>query len=280
MATYYVDNSVGGPGAGTIGNPWDDLESNFNATGAPGDTFYIVGDALSPRDYNEGEVTLNTNGTAANRITIAPAPGTLVCWKRGAVDDTFDVQGDYITIQGFELDCEAQSRNAITIDGDYVSIESCTIHDGSYDQLVRIRGDYATITGCTIYQNDDGLKDAVGVLLDGSAGTIISYNTIYDCKGDCIHLWNNLPNDAVTIEYNELYTTLGKCSETGIDIKDVGPNQSIIRYNILHGFRACDGSCGDTGQLAGPAIYIHMVAENILIEFNIIYDSTTGIEFN
>ena len=278
MATYYVDNSVGGPGTGAIGDPWDDLESNFNATGAAGDTFYIVGDVLAPRDYNEGEVTLSTNGTAANRITIAPSPGTQVCWKSGAGNDTFHINGDYITVQDFEFDKEEEWGNAIEIDGDYVHIEDCTVHNGAFDQLIKINGDYAIITRCTIYDNDDGAeKDAVGVLLDGSTGTTISYCTIYDCCGDCIHIWDNNTSDAVTIEYNELYTTLGMCSECGVDSKDCRPNQSYIRYNTFHGFRACDGSCGGTGQLAGPAIYLHRQSENFIIEFNTFYDVTSGM---
>jgi hypothetical protein len=98
MADWYVDNSVGGPGAGTIGDPWDDLESNFGSV-SDGDTIHIVGDAAPARVYDEGEVVLSNSGSDGSPITVKALAGTQVVWNSGAGEKIFQLDGDYINIE-------------------------------------------------------------------------------------------------------------------------------------------------------------------------------------
>jgi hypothetical protein len=75
MANYYVDSNVAGPGSGTIGDPWDDINSNLS-TLAAGDTMFLRGGGsyAAAQSYSEiVQIKVSNgcvNGSAGNEITI------------------------------------------------------------------------------------------------------------------------------------------------------------------------------------------------------------------
>ena len=100
MADYYVDSTVGGPGAGTIGDPWDDINSNLSTLG-PGDTLYLRGGAnpAARQDYNETLAITSgngcSNGTSGNEITISNYSNEYVRLYSAATTVLIDMELDY-----------------------------------------------------------------------------------------------------------------------------------------------------------------------------------------
>ncbi len=137
------------------------------------------------------------------------------------------------------------------------------------------------------------------------------YNKILNneirCTGDGIHYSEVDSTETVQkygalIEGNDFYITpefyadcdtglrsesgLCACAENAIDIKvtstDPGPlpadEVTVIRKNLMHGFRETAPACGGSGSL-GPAISLHHgYTHQVIVEDNLIFDSGIAIQ--
>jgi hypothetical protein len=283
MATYYVDSTVGGPGSGTIGDPWDDLASNVNSKGNGPHTFYLRGGVVA-QVYTENEVDITVDD-----IVIEPYQAELVEF-RGTGSYTFDWHGTDITINGKDqLDINKNHDNGTCIyvreGADDCFILNCIIRGARSVGAggVRVRGHRLTIDGATIYDmfNANNL-DCAGISHQKGEDLIVQNCTIYNCYGDGIILDDADPSGPFYIWDNIFYTTVGECSENGIDAKENngGAVQSEILRNTFYGFRACTGTCGGSGDNNGEAISVHNSCDNVLVAWNIIYDCSCGINID
>ena len=276
MADYYVDNTV--PGTGTLIDPWDDIATNINTLIA-GDTMHVRGDALPLSRVHTESISITVDGADGSPITLIPFAGEGVTLKSAAWSDIIDITGDWIVIDGFELDKDGVGNYMIDIFGDHDTVKDCELYE-FWDTAIRISSDYAEVDTCIIR---DGFKanndDSLGITINTGLHTHIHDCTIYDVAGDCIQVWNGGGDVGGTIiEDCELYTTLANCSENAIDIKKGhASHQSIIRRNVMHGFRYCDATCGGSGGGIGEAVIVHLDAQNMLICDNVIYNCASGI---
>lgn len=276
MSTYYVDmDAANDNGDGAEGNPWKYLNTHINTDVSAGDTVYV-----REGTYDEGQVTITVNGSSGNVITIAAYTGEAVIWQSGSGDRTFLIEGDYITVDGFDFDKENQYRSAIRVEGTHCTIQNCDIYDGHYYALVELRASasYCTIDNCTIHDNDYGAgQDGQGIGVYGADNVTISDCTIYNNLGVQVFFDDDTgPCNNYLVEDCTMYLSGAAqgCAEQGID--DKGGNGGVIRGCTFYGFRYCDGTCGGTGS-PGDAIVIHNEADNITVEQCLIYDSETGI---
>jgi hypothetical protein len=274
---YYVDNSVqgSGTGTGTSVDPWRDIASHIHEL-SPGDTMYVRGGSDTPRVYGE-DIVINVSGEDNNRITLRPYGSELVTLRRDAATYVIDINGhDYWTIDGFTIDCEHACAAIWLRDADHHIVRNCTIHSVRYDAGIIIRrGDYNVMESLRMYDGWNGNdEDCNGIAIRSGTGTVIRKCTIYNFCGDCV-LTNNEYEDVgdVTIEDCVLHTTLGKCSENALDIKQ---GHGVIRGCTMYGFQVCPGECGGTGA-NGNAVSIHNDATTWLVEKNEIYDCTGGM---
>jgi hypothetical protein len=286
MASYYVDSDVAGPGDGSFGDPWDDIASNINSLSA-GDMMYLRGGSVSYQLYNESEINITVNGSSGNEITITPYQSELVeIQNNTASTEIFDIDGDYITIDGKDqlyLNKNSNNGYAIHINGERVTIKNMEIahRSGSKNSLVYFasHSSYGLVDNCEIHDSfDTTTTDSNGVTLSGSSHTIIQNCTIYDCYGDAVYVDDVNPIEGWSILDNVIYTTLGECSENGIDAKrnDSG-TRATISGNTIYGFYVCTGTCGGSGDADGEAISIHNDCNYTDCYDNIIYDCTSGI---
>lgn len=276
MADYYVDNS-GADGDGSFGSPWNNIAGHIVDLAA-GDTMYIRGDVSAPgRIYTEHiDTSDGVNGTSANPITLQPYLAEHVVLKSAATEIVRLWHVDYWSFDDFIFDRDYVGSYAVYIRyGAHNTFRNCTLYDGDNEAFHLYQTDYNLIEDCIIYDFDAGpYDDADGVTMIDSSHNTVRNCTIYNIYGDCVLIGTIA--EAVSgniIEDNHLYTTLGGCSENAIDIKVGNP---IIRRNVMHGFRFCDGSCGGSGS-QGSAILLHFDPLGCVIEDNVIYDCTRGI---
>jgi hypothetical protein len=278
MATYYVDSTVPGPGTGTIGDPWDDIASNIN-TLAPGDTLYLRGGVVA-QVYNEAEIDITVND-----ITVEPYQAELVEIRTPAGSRIFDLHSTGIVLEGkgqmdinrnglwgaYPIEVRAGADNCI--------IRDCEIRNGSgLGRLLRISANNTLVHGCTIHNCfNSNNTDSAGVSIEDGTGNTVEYCTIYDIYGDGVYIHDANNPDGTIIRYNTIYTTLGRCSENGIDAKENGTTTLEIYGNTFYGFRACTATCGGSGDLNGEAISIHNDCDNVEIYENEIYNCSNAI---
>jgi hypothetical protein len=285
MPIYHVNNS-GDDGVGSFEDPFNNI-SNHVATLAPNDLMYIHGDVGSHRIYTESPIICNNNGSATYPITIRPYPGTLVTLKTAgtpAWNSTLTINGDYwiFAFDGLMFDKDHEIGWQITVDtASHVQLLNAILTQAGGTAAIRFllagsSSDFI-IDGLTIYDTDYGLTDAHGIVISGTTTREVTIrNTdIYDCRGDCVHVY--LGTGDITIEDSNLYTTLGKCSENGLDAK---MGTVIMRGCKLHGFRYCDGTCGGSGGGIGAAIIGHQEIVSLTVEDTEIYDCTSGINLS
>ncbi|MFC1585610.1 right-handed parallel beta-helix repeat-containing protein [Fibrobacterota bacterium] len=116
---------------------------------SPGDIVEVDGD----ESYSSG-ISISRDGNASNRITIKgiPVNGNLPVISGGS-QFGFEVLGDYITIQGFEV--TGASKAGIGIYSDEVIIRNCIIRDCPRDGIMgygsgtgNVTVEYTEIYGC------------------------------------------------------------------------------------------------------------------------------------
>jgi len=252
----------------------------------PGDTILFRGGI-----YNQGRITINASGMAGAPIELAAYPGEHVVWQTDADDRILQVNGNYITITGIDMDKEFNRHMVMRVYGEHVTIRDCHIHDCRWYTMILVAGHDCTFENNIIHGNGDGPeRDAHAIVDRGDADRVsLIGNTIYDVCGDCFQSEEAVGyTDGHRIIGNHLYTTLGWRSENALDFK-CGSN-CIVSDNEIHGFRDChywpdnpDGLGPDTDYPsggAGAAMYVHRYTHDMLIENNRIYDCKMGIRLN
>ena len=111
-ASYYVDAFTGddlNPGS-SAALPWKSIQHAADVTQA-GDTVYV-----KEGIYNE-RIRFSNSGTMGNKITFRSSPRRVV-----TVNGGFDINKDYIYVEGFRITSDVDGRSAIEISGDYVGV--------------------------------------------------------------------------------------------------------------------------------------------------------------
>lgn len=281
MGDFYIDSTVPGPGSGALGDPWDDLASNVNSQGNGPHTFHLRGGIVA-QVYTELEVNVTVDD-----IIIQPYQAELVEF-RGTNFYAFDLHGDDITIEGKDqLDINKNHDTGTCIyvreGADDCFINDCVIRGarGAGAGGIRVRGHRLTVDGCDIYDHFQANNlDCAGISHQKGEDLTVRNCSIGDCFGDGLIVDDAHTPGPFFVYDTEFYTTLANCSENGIDAKVNGPAaavQSVISGCTFHGFRACTGDCGGTGDPQGEALGLRNSCGNVLIEDCLFYDCTTGI---
>ncbi|NIV28160.1 MAG: hypothetical protein GWN58_01235 [Anaerolineae bacterium] len=284
MAEYYVDNSKP-DGDGSINRPWNNIAAHINSLN-PGDTMYVRGDPGTPQVYNES-VTVTADGRAGSPITIEPYQDELIEWRSPAGRAILAVEGDYFILNGkdqVDMNKNEASGYAVLIEGDYCEILDAEVRGVRWaGRMIKVEGDSATLRNLTVHDGFNGnSSDCLGIAIDNGIGTVIEDCDIYDVHGDCVYSddpASNVPREFI-IRNNKLTATdPGKCSENAIDLKGSSADGgwSLVYGNWCAGFRACDGSCGGSGDRTGEAITVHNSAHKVKVYGNTITDCTGGV---
>ena len=287
MADYYVDsNASDDTGDGSFGDPWRDWWVHVNSLSASDTLHFRGGSEGFPQLYvqtADGDITVD--GSDGNPITLQPYGAEYVEIRASSPYRTFDIAGDYITINGKDQLVIDKNGNTSTyivdMGGVYNKLLDCVLHNvTNCNNAVRIVGDYCTVTGNTIYNiyNDD-TSDGQGIAIYGAQYAEVADNTIYDCYGDCLQINDDpaITADGTTIHDNLMYTTLGECSENALDLKIGGAsgNPVLIYNNTIYGFRACTSTCGGSGSTKGEGVTLHNITDYVDVYDNLIYDCTS-----
>lgn len=195
MATYYV-----GPGRdfATI--------SAASAVVRAGDTVHVAAGV-----YRESVLTA-ADGTEAAPIVFIADPGVVLMPPGGSSDTGWDVRGDHVTLDGFEIDGGTQWRVGIYAAGSYDTVTNVTVHDIALGSLNNANGGGAIVTdnyfggvhndvlNSTVYHV--GLDNFDQGIYISTSGEVIN-NTVYDISNVGIHLWHNATN--VLIQGNAVH---------------------------------------------------------------------------
>jgi hypothetical protein len=294
LTTYYVNSDVAGPGDGSFGDPWDDINTNLSSLSA-GDTMLLRGGntKAGAQSYTE-QVNIRSsnscaNGTAVNPITIRNYTDEYVVFDvNGADPDQMVIDRSYWIIEGqgvdgngdyyMEFDKQARWQSAVQIlaGGDYTELRYLEVHNGSYFGIDIDDSDYVIIENCTVYDFDGGASaDAHGIIVRGFSdyGTIRNCE-IYDCFGDCIEVFTDFTTEEKTsweVHDCEMYTNVAAQGSTELAIGFKGGESWSVHDNTVHGFRHCDGTTGGTSS-DGEAFIIGAGGINSEFYDNIIYD--------
>jgi hypothetical protein len=299
MAFHHVDSDAAPGGDGSEGSPWQTIAPNVNTPNA-GDTILVHGNASAPaRIYTESKINPTVNGSSGNRITLQPYQNDLVIIQNDAGGDhTMEIDGDYWTIQGFaEIDHNSISVYGIQVKANHVTIQNVDAIHNVQNHTIGISSGYThtEIRDNEIYDADrsGADQDAHGVAFGINCDyTIIDGNTIHDCSGDAVQIfdgsWTSHADDPANCEItnnvcyrgtisraedafdikcasglliagNHLsgYTTL---TGYGITLHNQAPDGTVIRDNIIHGCRR--------------AMIIEEGATNTEVYRNLFYDFT------
>lgn len=278
--TYFVDNQANSEGDGSLSSPWREIGVHLDEL-EPGDVLCVRGDLSGPgRIYYENTIYLNPefgvrSGTEVNLISVQSYPGEHVVIRQKSDGDgellVFSAIS-YWQWKGIVFDETDASPIVFTDRARGNLLRDCEVRNGGWTGIYIEDGDENTIQNCHLYDfSEKPGTDAHAILIRNGRGNVVSGNTIYNFTGDGVQLIDG-NSSGTLIEGNHIYTVDGRCSENAIDIKTIdGVEQTIIRGNLMHGFRETDTSCGGSGSI-GSAIVIHKDAEKILIERNEIYD--------
>jgi hypothetical protein len=300
VADYYVDSDVAGPGSGTFGDPWDDIDSNLSSLSA-GDTMILRGGGTpgARQDYNETLAITGgngcANGSSGNEITITNYSGEYIRLYSAASTKLIEIVRDFWVIEGqafdvdsgdpyFELDRQDVSSAGYAVhinSGNNNTLKYLHIHNGNYNpSLVRIsNGSNNLISYCRIHDNAPvpGV-DHHGVYISSSdSGTpaddnIVEYCRMYDCAGDCVQIQTS--GTGTISDTIVRYCTLSAHATTGASetaVADKDGSGTLVYGNIMYGFRDCDGSIGGSGG-DGYAMRFQVDSSGAQIYDNEIYD--------
>lgn len=289
MAEYYVDSDAGGGGDGSFGDPWNAISTNVGSLSA-GDTMHLRGD-VTPQIYTESTITIAADGSSGNEITITPYQAELVEIRNptGGGAGIFELDGDYIVIDGKDQ----LTLNKTNVAGRLVDVAGTNVQLLNFEgknvkftgAMIRLQGASALLDGLELHDGENGATtDCSAILQRQGNDTVIKNCEIYDIKGDCVMLVDDFEYSGTQILDNHLYTTAvnaseGRAYENGMDIKMnvSGGNPLIVRGNTVHGFYACTGDIGGSGDGDGEGISIHNSTENAEVYENTVYDCTSGI---
>lgn len=146
MATYYVSTTGNNNSDGSESSPFRTINHAVNSGLQPGDEVIV-----KPGTYRES-VYVGIDGSAAGDITIrSEVPGAAAV-APGSSGNGFTIEGNYITIDGFEIygsayhGIEAQNSH-------HVSMLNNISHDNGASGLSAIYGEFYVIEGNSTYGN-------------------------------------------------------------------------------------------------------------------------------
>jgi hypothetical protein len=216
MTDYYVDAANGSDAnSGTADAPFATI-SQASSLVTAGSTVHVA-----PGVYAE-EIQTTASGTADAPITfVSDTQGgaKIVPPTDGVTGDGWRAAGDYITIDGFEIDgANYQAgqiwNTGIYLTGSYDTATNCLVHnialnDGDGHGAGGIVTDnydggvYDNVVGCVVHDVGNNQFDH-GIYI-GTSGDVVN-NVVYNIASVGIHLWHNATN--VNIENN----TITNCS--------------------------------------------------------------------
>ena len=279
--SVYADSAVASNGDGTQAHPWKTLPGVINL--AAGKVLCLRGTTSgSPRLYRQGLTYLTGNGTSASPIYLMSYPG-----EHAEVQSTgqgvLDVRGNYWHVENLIIDNANASGPAVVVRNPFVVLRGNEIRNGRYNGI-DVRGTDVLIESNQIHHFDSqvpgGDAQCVNLLQTGDR-LVLRKNTIHDCSGDGIQVFNpnntaatNVPED-VQITGNTFYRGTIAYTENAIDIK-IG-NRFTISGNDISGYGY------ETPQLetnGNPPILLHRYAQNIMVAANKIHDATKAINIH
>ena len=227
LSTYYVSTGGNDSGGGTSSAPYRTLEKGAGVLGA-GDTLIV-----NPGNYTGFSIGYNwaQNGTASAPITIKAQPGVNITGRGPDTPDGIDVEGNYIIIDGFNVNnadgsisrCgirvvsatnDTVRNNNVNNAGTWgiftgfapnVLIEN-NIASNSINQhgiYVSNSGDYPTVRGNSVYGNrQSGIQINADASMGGDGliqGAVVENNIIYNngvAGGGAIN-WDGVVNSII-----------------------------------------------------------------------------------
>lgn len=229
--TYYVDRNnsqASDNNPGTQSLPWRTIGKASNAM-MPGDTAVV-----SAGNYNE-KVSTSRGGASNNRITFR-ASGK-------AITKTFNVNHDYITIEGFEMTAANE------------------------DYMMTIRGSHCEILNNIIY--DTGAKwGVIHMSNKASSGCLIKGNKYFASHG---------PGDDLTVIVVSGSNHVIEDNEIGpgidLDAFRVWGTNNVIRRNYVHDVKLSPGSNAhmdviQTFGLGGGTSRYIVFENNLVVNFD------------
>ena len=198
---YYVSTSGSDANSGTQSAPFRTIQKAANTVTAGG-TVHVA-----PGTYAE-TITSANNGTASSRIRFVSDTkwGAKIVPSSNTSTDTFwDNRGDYVTIDGFDVDGTNGSANwlsGIYTGGSYTVIQNNHVHHISTNGIDSSKG--GSGIGTDSYfggVSDDVIGNVVndigptsGTHFHGiyiSTNGNISNNLVYSIQSDCLQSWHN-----------------------------------------------------------------------------------------
>jgi len=162
-ATYFVTTSGSDSNSGAQASPWRTIGKAV-AMLQPGDVVMVAAG-----DYGE-KVSSVRSGTAGARITFK-AQGK-------AVTKTFNINHNYITIDGFEM-TGANDTYMMTWKGTFGELLNNTIHDtGASGGIVRAQGNNFTARGNRYYSSSGPGEDLTVFIADGGDNQLWESNEV------------------------------------------------------------------------------------------------------
>lgn len=213
MAAYYVNALTGSDGnSGSEAAPFASIARASSLVTA-GSTVHVA-----PGIYPGGIVTAADGSAAAPIAFVSDVEGAAVVTPGGSAEAVWWVQGDYVVLDGFQVDGSSDPQGllgnvGIYVSGSYDVVTNAVVHDIATGHVGDIGhgagaivadsyygGAHATVSDSVVYNIGNDRFDQ-GIYMSTS-GEVLN-NTVYNVFAVGIHLWHNATN--VHIENNIVY---------------------------------------------------------------------------
>jgi hypothetical protein len=280
--TRYVDNQAGSDGNGTLANPWNNIQGHIGGLVA-GDVLCVRGTASgAPRVYDVPSLTVNNSGTTSSPITLQAYPGEHARLRHIASATTvmFRLYGHDWVVRDLAFDNNGTRFAVFELreGSNGWSFYNVEVFNGWYHGF-KVHSDNFRIENSRVFQfNPENTDDGECIWVSRDSDNItIRGNTIHDCQGNGIEISNDpyaavdpaIVSENVLIEYNTIYRGTIDAAETGIGFKQ--GYHVIVRHNNVYGIGT------GPGEKNSPALGIHRLVRDVLVENNYFHDTSVGI---